>query len=125
MAKDESVKLVTLPADADLSAKQYLVGKLANSSGVARVAVCGDGENGIGSIYEGAATAGDPSAIAVSGIVKLTAGATMATAGIAVACGANGKINAVGTGDYVLGYLLNSAVDGDVVDVLWAPQGTA
>lgn len=123
MSKDQVAKLVTLPANADLSAKQYYLCKLADASGVAQVAVSGDGNDAIGSIYEGGSAQGEATVVAIGGIIKCIAGATLSTSGVRVASDSAGKLSAVGTADKSLGFLLNSAVSGDIVDVLWNPIG--
>lgn len=124
MAKEEAVVLVSLPANADLSASKYLFGVLADSSGNARVAVAGLGADAVGVIYEGASVAGQASAIAISGIAKVTLGATLATSGVRVQSDASGRAIAVASGA-VLGFLLTAGVVGDIADVLLAPKGTA
>lgn len=127
MSTDQNARLVSLPANADLSTSQYLLAALTNSSGVARVSVCGDGAQGIGVIYEATgAVAGDVVAVGVNpgSIYKVKAGATMATAGINVASDASGKLVAAATGDYILGRLLTAAAaDGDIVEFLFQPLG--
>lgn len=123
MSFDNVVDKVSLPANADLSAKQYYFGKISNSSGTGRVAVCGDGERAAGVIYEGPSTAGLATVLAIGGVVKVLA-AGVITAGNPVASDADGKAVAKATADNSLGIALETAAAGDVISMLWQPNGT-
>jgi hypothetical protein len=119
MAYDQIVQAITLPANADLSAKQFYLGKIVSDSGVGEVAVAGNGEQAHGVIYEGG-TSGQATKLAVGGVLKVLAGGNV-TAGAYVASDADGKVVAVATGDKSLGVAINSGVSGDIVSVLWRP----
>lgn len=117
MAYEESLKCVTIPANADLSAKQYFFGKVSNSSGIGQVAVCGDGEAAIGVIQNDPSSQGDATTVGISGISKVSAGGTI-TAGNYVASDASGEAVVAATGDIIAGIALESGVDGDIIPVL-------
>lgn len=117
MATQQVLTEITLPANADLSTKQYFFVKLTNSSGTGRVALAGDGEFAIGVLQNKPAAAGDTAKVAISGIAKVEAGGVI-TAGNPVAVDASGNAVAASSGDIVVAVAVNSAVDGDVVEVL-------
>lgn len=117
MSYKEAEVTVSLVANADLSAKQYHLVKLANASGVAQVAICGDGEDAAGVLQDNP-TSGKVGAVAVAGITQVKCGAAL-TAGARFASDANGKAVPVATGDTSLGFVLESATaDGDIVPAL-------
>lgn len=122
MSYNEIQRIVTLPSNADLSGSAGLFVKLVNSSGVARVALAANAEDAIGVLVEGGKAAGEPSAVAVSGITKVLAGGNI-TAGGLVSSSAAGRAEAAATSDYILGYALESAVNNDVISVLLAIRG--
>lgn len=117
MATQQVLTEVTLPANADLSTKQYFFVNLTNSSGTGRVALAGDGEFAIGVLQNKPSAAGDAAKVAISGIAKVEAGGAI-TAGNPVAVDASGNAVAASSGDIVVAVAVNSAVDGDVVEVL-------
>ena len=122
MSYDEIVEGISLPANADLSASQFLFGTITNSSGQGRVAVSGDGADADGVIYEGGNAAGQVTKLAVKGVLKVIAGGNV-TAGQLVASDATGKAVVAASGDKVLGKAITSAVSGDVFPILWKPVG--
>lgn len=113
MSFNEALTEITLAAGADLSAKQYFIVKV-DSSGDAVLA--GDGEAAIG-ILQNKPTSGDAATVAVSGVSKCEAGASI-TAGALVSSDASGNVVTAATGDIVLGKALASADDGDIIPVL-------
>lgn len=117
MAYQESLTEISLPANTDLSTKQYFFVKIVNSSGTGQVAVCGDGEAGIGVLQNKPSSQGKAARVAISGIAKVEAGGSV-TAGQPVASDASGNAVTAATGDIVLGRAVNSADDGDVVEIL-------
>lgn len=123
MSYDEIVEGITLPANADLSASQFLFGTITNSSGQGRVAVSGDGADADGVIYEGGSSANQPTKLAVKGVLKVTCGSGNITAGNLIASDSTGKAVVAGTGDKVLGKAITSAVSGDIFPILWKPVG--
>lgn len=122
-AYEENAHVVSVNANTDLSTYQHRFVKLTNASGEARLVVCGDGEDAFGVLTDKPNAAGIPGRVAVGGIVKVQAGGAF-NAGVRVSSGANGKVNAVGTGDKVLGWAMKtSSGDGHIVPVLFAPIG--
>lgn len=121
MALQEDVGLVSLPASGDLSTKQYFAVKL-DSNG--RVAVAGAGEAAIGILQTKPDTLGDICSVAVFKGQKLKAFAgNTITAGGAVTADASGELVPATTGDYIYGYALGAAVDGDVFQFLAVTHG--
>jgi len=116
MSFEESLKSISLPANADLSAKQYYAIEVANSSGEGRAALAGDGEFIIG-VLQNKPIAGEAATVAISGVTKAAAGGTI-TAGNSVGVDANGKFVAAATGDRRVGVALMSAVSGDIFPLL-------
>lgn len=114
MAKDEAVQLVTLPANADLSAKQYFAVAI-NSNG--RVALAGDGALITGILYNKPDAQDKEAAVAISGRVKTEFGATVA-AGDEVAVDSAGKIVPSATGDHTIGVAIEGGASGEIGSVL-------
>lgn len=121
MSYDNRVQSFTMPAGADLSAKQYYFAK--NSSGTA--VVCGDGQYAIGVIYNDP-TSGNAATISDAGILKVVAGGTIAV-NAQVASDGNGKAVTATTGEVILGTYLGteSCAAGDIIPVHFHPRGTA
>lgn len=117
MSFEEGLRSISIPANADLSTKQYFFVKLTNSSGVGQAAVTGDGESAIGVLQNKPDAAGEVATVGVRGVSKVMAGGTI-TAGNPVASDANGEAVVAATGDIVLGTAINSAIDGDTFPVL-------
>ena len=108
MAFEDIGKSISLPADADLSASQDCFVKLANSSGVARAALCSTGQDAIGVLQNDPDAANRAAQIAISGICKIKAGAAI-TAGANVGSDSTGRGITVATGGYIMGKALESA----------------
>lgn len=119
MASYDNVQTLSLDAGADLSAKQYFFVKAGTSANQA--VVCGDGENALGVLIN-APISGEPAAIAFSGVVKVSAGGSIAL-GARVASDAAGEAVTAASGDYVLGVALEAADDGDVIRVALDKNG--
>lgn len=119
MAYQESMDLISLPANTDLSTKRYFFVKVANSSGSGRVAVAGAGERVLGVLNNAPNAAGLAAAVAAKrgSIVKVYAGGSI-TAGNEVTPDSAGEAVVAGTGDVVAGIAINSAVNGDVFEIL-------
>lgn len=115
MAFEERLELVTAQAGADLSASTNLfkVVKLDANGNVVPVAAITDIPFGI---LQDTPKSGQAAPVAVGGIVKCTAGATIA-AGAPVATMANGELQTAVTTQYVIGTARTSAVAGDVFPV--------
>lgn len=121
--------VVSLPAAADLTTKQFLAIKV-DSNG--KAAVAGAGEFAAG-ILQNKPAAGQAATVAYGGISKAIAGGNI-TAGMTLAADANGKVvdaaeATVNTSDAgaaadavvssnVIGVALASGVSGDVIPVL-------
>ncbi len=73
------------------------------------------GENAIGVCLAGAA-AGNAVTVCVSGSVMVTSGGTIA-AGAAVQTDAAGDALTAATGDVILGYAREAAVDGQIIEI--------
>lgn len=125
MATEQKLDIVSLPADADLSAKQYYIVKLSNSSGTARVALAGVDDRPIGVLQGKPAAAGRAADVAVSGITKVVLGGSV-TAGDALTPDSNGKAITNGSSDaYTIGVALVSGSSGDTISMLIQKTGTA
>lgn len=73
------------------------------------------GENCIGVLLNNPA-AGEAATVAISGKVMVTSGGTIA-AGAAIQSDANGDALTAASGDYVMGYALEAAVDGQIMAI--------
>lgn len=115
MAVEERLELVSATTGADLSAAsaQYKVVKLDTNGNVVAVSAITDIPFGI--LYDTAGT-GKTVPVAVDGIVKCIAGATIA-AGAVVATKADGTLQTAVTTQYILGTARYGAVAGDVFGV--------
>ena len=110
----------SLPAGADLSAKQYHA-VVADSNG-ALVAV-GAGAYAVG-LLQNKPASGQPGSFVFSGVSKAKLGGTVA-AGAKVAANASGAIVTAATGNTVIGIALAGGASGDVIPVLVMPGATA
>lgn len=119
MAVEESVVSITIEAGGDLSAGQYKFVTLASDGQVDLTASAGGAALGV--LQNAPAAAGEPAQVAIAGRVKVTAGGTI-TAGDKVQSDASGDALLAATGDHVLGYAAESAVDGDVFAVILVSQ---
>lgn len=73
------------------------------------------GENCIGVLLNNPA-AGEAATVAISGKVMVTSGGTIA-AGAAIQSDASGDALTAASGDYVMGYALEAAVDGQIMAI--------
>ena len=110
MAVMQSRDTRTFIAGEDLSSAQFKFVTL-ESDGQVDLADAA-GENAIGVCLVGG-TAGKAVTVAVSGKVMVTAGGTIA-AGAQIQTDASGDALTAATGDVVLGYALEAAVDGQI-----------
>lgn len=121
MAFEQQQTKLTVPANADLSAKQFYVMKLNNSSGTAQAAVCGAGGESIGILQNKPAAQGRAAEIAVSGASKVVAGGTV-TAGSKVASDSAGKVVNAVSGDIAVGWALDGTTTaGEFVTIAVCP----
>lgn len=114
----DAVKLGTLVAAADLSAKQFYLIKV-DSNGAA--ALCGDGEMAIGSL-QNKPTSGLIAEIQTGGVAKIVAGAVTTRGGL-LASDANGKVIDAVTNDNIVGIGLEAGADGSVISVFMLKNG--
>ena len=103
----------TFIAGEDLSAAQFKFVTL-ESDGQVDLADSA-GENAIGVCLAGA-TAGNAVTVCVSGSVMVTSGGTIA-AGAAVQTDASGDALTAASGDVILGYAREAAVDGQIIEI--------
>jgi len=122
MAWEESLVPITVEAAADLSAKQYYLGKITSTG----VNVCSSqGEQADCVLYGKAAALGRAERCIIGGVAKVIAGAVIAK-GAQITTGAAGKAETVGSGDWIFGRALEAAAaDGDIIAVLVQPRDIA
>lgn len=111
---------ITLPASADLSAKQFCCMKV-DTSGYAAVADGGAAipEHIIGVLQNKPDAAGKPAVIQIAGISKVYASAALATIGVKLSSTSDGYVDAAGATDIVVGILLEAAgAAGDIVTMI-------
>lgn len=119
MSTENMVQAITLPAAADFSSSQYLIVDV-NSSGQAAL-VTTQGANAVGVLQDNPGAAGRAARIAIGGVLKVMAGATIA-AGNRITSGADSRAEVAATGDFVLGTAISGGADGEIISVLWQPQ---
>lgn len=123
MANDENVRTISIPAAADLSAKQFLFCKMTSTG----VNVAGVGDFVIGVLYSGAsAVSSQPEEVAFDGAPKVKCGGTVAPGGL-VKCDTNGAAVAAtlpGDAANVIGVSvsLTSRASGEYVRILLLPR---
>jgi hypothetical protein len=119
MARENSLKVVTLVAGEDLSTFQFAFVKVGTASN--EVVSCGAGELGIGVLLNKPLTgqACEVALIGGGGIYKVKAAGALATPGTRLSSDADGKAEAAGAGDYVMGVQLSIAgAEDELVEVL-------
>jgi hypothetical protein len=121
MAVMQSRNNRTFIAGEDLSAAQFKFVTL-ESGGTVDLADSA-GENAIGVCIVGAAS-GKPVTVTLSGSVMVEAGGTIA-AGVQVQTGADGKALLAATGDIILGYTREAAVNGQIIEIEMIQGGNA
>ena len=104
----------TLPADVDLSAKQYYAMDV-NSDGEAVVA--GAGSTFVGVLANKPSAAGAAAEIMFSGVVPMVCGGTVTAAG-AVKIDSNGKAVAASSADKAIGRALSDGASGTIANIL-------
>ena len=120
MSTENLVSSVPLPVAADYSSTgQYLFVDI-NSSGQA-VLVAGQGLNAYGILQDNPSAAGRVGRIAIGGMIKVMAGATIA-AGAQLCAGADGRAEVAIASDVVLGKAVSGGADGEIITMLWQPQ---
>lgn len=118
MAIDNLGKVISLPANTDLSSYQYCFVRT-NSSG--NLALAGDGEDADGVLQDDPAAAARPGSIALGGLTKVKAGGTV-TAGGYVASDSSGRAVDAVSGDYILGRAIEAATDANtIISIIFSP----
>jgi hypothetical protein len=117
MAFEQGLQTISMPVNADMSAKQYFIMK----ASAGKAAVAGAGQQPIGILQDDPAADGRAGCIGIDGISKVVAGAAI-SAGAYVASDANGKAVTAASGDIAVGIAVTAAsADGDVISVQLMP----
>ena len=123
MATEQKMQVVSIPANTDLSAKQYYMVGITNASGTGQVSLATEGGDVVGVLQNVPNLAGRAAEVAVGGVCKCIAGGSI-TAGNRVSPDSNGKATAVGSADdYAFGVALQTASSGDIFTLLIRPIG--
>lgn len=119
MAVDYDLDVLTRLAGADLSTTgQY---RFVEQSSAGTVTVCNSaGENALGVLQNNPAS-GQAATIAVGGVTKVLAGATIAI-GEQLATTAAGKAAVATGGQVILGEAMSGGADGALISMLWRPM---
>lgn len=119
MAVDYDLDVLTRLAGADLSTTgQY---RFVEQSTSGTVTVCNSaGENALGVLQNNPAS-GQAATIAVGGVTKVLAGATIAI-GEQIATTAAGKAAVATNGQVILGEAMSGGGDGSIISMLWRPM---
>ncbi len=112
---------ITLPANTDLSTKQYYAVD-ANSSGEAVVA--GAGSTFVGVLGNKPSAAGQAAEIVISGVTPMVCGGTIAI-GAAVKIDAAGKAVSASSGDKAIGRALSAGASAAQAEILLQPHTVA
>jgi len=111
---------LSIPASADLSAKQYRFMTI-DSSG--NLATSSRGALSVGVLQDAPAALARPGKVRIIGATKVVAGGTV-TAGQAIVADANGAaVNASSADNAYMGFALASAVSGDIFAMVLQPRG--
>lgn len=113
MAREESLKSISLEAGADLSAKQYLFG-VVDSNG--KLVVAG-AKAKVAGVIQNNNIAGEATTVGFQGVSKVKAGAAI-TAGAEVESDAAGKAVTLTDGKSVGIALESATADGQIISVL-------
>jgi hypothetical protein len=114
MAYEQSLQKISIPANTDLSAKQYYAVTV-NSTGKAIVA--GAGVPIVGILQNDPAAAGVGANLGFSGVSKAALGGT-ATAGTMAAVDSNGKFANAVSGDIAVGIFVLGGASGEIGSLL-------
>ena len=120
MATEQLLGSVTLPVAADYSSTgQYLFMGIDSSSRA--VLIASQGADAVGVLVNNPDAAGKAGTVAVAGITKVKAGATIA-AGNKLTTGADGRAEVAATGDFVIGWSVSGGADGEIISMLFTHQ---
>lgn len=116
MSTTQAVTTITVPANADLSTKQFYAGQI---NGAGLVVLAGAGARVDGLIQNKPSAQGQPTELATAGLSKGIAGGAI-NPGAEVASDANGKIVAAAATNYIIGVYVgdHAAADGEYISVL-------
>jgi hypothetical protein len=119
MATQQSPLLISYEAGADLSALQFHFLVMSDDG---QVDGAGDGAAAIGVLQNAPDAAGKVAEIAISGVVKVVAGATIDEGNLVASANDSEAIPAA-TGDVVLGIAMTGGDAGELVEVLLGAPG--
>jgi hypothetical protein len=123
MAYSESTTIITLPAAADLSARQY---HFVIVDGNGQAALSAADQNAIGILQNKPDAQGRAASVLISGASKLVCGAgTACRAGFNIGTDANGRgVEKTSASDPTLGIVLETATNaGEIATVVFSPNG--
>ena len=106
---------ISLPAAADLSAKQYLFMQIDTDAEVDIAA--GQGQACDGILQNDPAAQGEAAVLMINGVSKVVAGETIGD-GVLCTTGADGRAEIALTGDIVMGKTLQVGANGEIIAVL-------
>lgn len=118
-ATEQGLKTISVPANADLSSKQYYIMTI-NSSG--NIAATGDGATADGVLQDAPAAAGRAGCLCIGGVTKVVLGGTV-TKGDDIASDSSGRAVTAISGDEVLGRCLVGGTVGLIGTMKWEPRG--
>lgn len=113
MATEEVLQCISVPANADLSTKQYYF-MVVNSSGNAATAGAG---TAMGVLQNAPAAAGRAATLAIGGRTKVVLGGTVAI-GDRVTSDSSGKCVAVTSGEIELGFAVEGGASGVIGSIV-------
>ena len=122
MALQNPTGCLSLPASADLSTKQYFPVYIDTNG---QVVVALDGARAVGILQTKPSAQGDICTVAPFNGSKLKgiAGANVAKGAALTAEVTTGRLITAATGDYIYGYAIESAVDGDIFQFVGLANG--
>ena len=123
MAYEIPGQMITLPASADLSAKQFTFVTV-NASG--QVASPADGASVIGVLQNKPTAAGQGASVMINGVSKVKAAGSTLAAGDLCATSTSGRATTVGAGEYSIGRIIagSSGSTDRILTVNLEPIGT-
>ena len=117
MSNDASVVSITLQAGSNLSASTNLYKFVKMSSDGQIDVVNSAGGEAVGVLYNDPNAAGKAAQVAVAGVVKIQAGATI-DEGEKIQSADDGQADVAASGDHVLGVALTAGDAGDIISML-------
>jgi hypothetical protein len=120
MAYEQTLRTISVPASADLSASQFCF-MAVNASGQLALASAGGDADGI--LQDKPNSQGVIGEIAIFGVSKLVVGAVGVTAGDLLACDGNGKAVTAASTNKILGRALATGAAGVIIPALIQQKG--